>query len=330
MQPAIAAKTKEGLPVTVETAPTGGPDWREEDTFRSRYRSQGYAIARGLVPSALADEVVASFLTEVKPYCGPILRQLTTRMEEHKLSADGLMTNTILSVQDLVDERFTAFRRSSLAVLTHEHVQRALRSLAGEPVACVESMYFESSARGTITHVDGHFMDASVPGAMIAAWYALEDIHPGAGRFYLMPESQLLGTDAPRFAHLRRFYEEYEALSTRTARTFHGNTEETNAALRVEHARLLTRGLAGLSFYAPMLQKGDVVFWSSRVLHGSLKPAEPRRSRSSLTAHYIPRSHRYVQYGAPAELHLHVVNGMPVHHLRPVRRAGGGPSREDP
>lgn len=324
MQHALIAKTKEGLPVTVETVPAGGPHWGDDEAFRAHYRSRGYAVARGLIPPALADEVVAAFVAEVKPYRGPILRQLTTRMEEHKFSSAGLMTNTILSVQDLLDERFAAFRRCSLDILTHARVQRVLASLAGEPAVCVESMYFESSARGTITHADGHFMDASEPGAMIAAWYALEDIHVGAGRFYLLPESQLLGTDAPAFAHLRPFYEAYETLSIETAQGFAGNTEETNAALRVEHARLLSRGLAGLSFHAPLLAKGDVVFWGPRVLHGSLKPDEPGRSRSSLTAHYIARSQGYVQYGAPAELHLRDVNGMPVHHLRPARSAGRG------
>jgi phytanoyl-CoA hydroxylase len=329
MQTSTIAKTKEGLPVVVETGPAVCPAWRDDAAFRSHYQSQGYVVARGLIPSELADEVVASFQSEVKLYRGPILRQLTTRMEENRFSPEGHMTNPILSVQDLAEEQFGAFRRSSLAVLTHPNVQRVLTNLAGEPVTCVESMYFESSTRGTITHADGHFMDASVPGTMIAAWYALEDIHAGAGRFYLLPESQFLGTDAPQFAHLRPFWEQYVELSERTARTFHGNTEEANAALRIEHARLLARGLKGLSFHAPVLEKGDVVLWSSRVLHGSLKPDQPRHSRNSLTAHYIARSHGYVQYGAPAELHPREVNGMPVHHLRSVRGSPEEARREN-
>lgn len=320
MQTTIAAKTKEGLKVDVEMAlPSDGPDFRNEDAVRSHYHEKGYVVARGLLPSDLMDDVVAAFRAEVKPFQGPILRQLSVRMEEHKLSAEGLMTNTILSVQDLVADSFKAFRRSSLEVLTHERVQRILEILIGEPAKCVESMYFESSARGTITHADSHFMDASDPGELVAAWFALEDIHPGAGRFYLMPESHLIGTDAPRFAHLKDVYRAYEALSVKTTGTFNDNTSQANAALRLEHARLLSRGLAELSFYAPMMQKGDAVFWGSRVLHGSLKPDEPGRSRNSLTAHYIGRSQDYVQYGAPAELHLQVVNGMPVHHLRPAR-----------
>jgi phytanoyl-CoA hydroxylase len=269
------------------------------------------------------DEVIASFRAEVKTYTGPILRQLTVRMEPNRFSAEGFMTNTILSVQDLTDPRFTDFRRSSLAVLAHERVQRVLGNLIGEPTQCVESMYFESSARGTISHADCHFMDASAPGEMVAAWYALEDIHPRAGRFFIMPESHLLGTDAPKFAHLKEFYNAYEALSAKTTATFHDNSSSSNAALRIEHHKMLAQGLAGLSFYAPLMQKGDVVFWGSRVLHGSLKPEDPNHSRNSLTAHYIGQSRTYVQYGAPVPLNLQSVNGMPIHHLRPVRPSEG-------
>jgi phytanoyl-CoA hydroxylase len=319
------AKTKEGLTVLVETAPSADdPDWRDRDALRSHYRGQGYAVARGLLPAELMDEVTAAFRAEVKPYRGPILRQLNVRMEEHKFSAEGFMVNTILSVQDMVADELQNFRQSSLRVLTHARVQEVLESLVGEPVKCVESMYFESSARGTITHPDCHFMDSSRPGEMVAAWFALEDIHPRAGRFYLLPESHLLGTDAPRFAHLRQFYRDYEALSLKISDTFQGNASEANAALRVEHGRMMARGLAGLTFRAPLLQKGDVVFWSSRVLHGSLKPEEPGRTRHSLTAHYIGRSQGYVQYGAPAELNLKAIQGMPVHHLRPVRPGAEG------
>ncbi|QHO77846.1 hypothetical protein ACH79_39830 [Bradyrhizobium sp. CCBAU 051011] len=321
METITIGKTKEGLPVDIEMVPGRGADWGDEEAFAAHYRDQGYVIARGLIPAERADDVVAAFHSEVKPYRGLILRQLTTRREAHRFSANGHMINPILSVQDLSDEQFTKFRRDSLSVLTHQNVQRVLRILAGERVTCVESMYFESSARGTITHADGHFMDASIPGAMIAGWYALEDIHAGAGRFYLLPQSQLLGTDAPGFAPLRTFWKQYEELSEHTARTFNYNSEETNAALRIKHARLLARGLAGVSFYSPALQKGDVVLWSSRVLHGSLKPDAPQHSRSSLTAHYIPRSYGYVQYGRPTELHPREVNGMAVHHLRSVRSA---------
>lgn len=314
------ARTKEGIPVHVQSdIPDDEPDWRDKEAFAAQYRLRGYAIARGLLPPSLADAVVESFRDEVKTYDGAILRQLTVRMEPNKFSSNGFMTNTILSVQDMVDPRFETFRRNSLDVLTHERVQNIVTALIGEQAKCVESMYFESSARGTISHADCHFMDSSRSGGMVAAWFALEDIHPGAGRFYLMPESHLLGTDDPKFAHLKEFYNAYEELAIKTTGSFHDNSAATNAALRVEHHKLLAKGLSGLSFKAPMMRKGDAVFWGARVLHGSLNPEEANRSRNSLTAHYIGKSHDYVQYGAPTSLNTRPVNGMPVHHLRSQR-----------
>lgn len=39
---------------------------------------------------------------------------------------------------------------------------------------------------------------------------------------------------------------------------------------------------------APVLKKGDVLFWNSRTIHGSAKTLDERYSRKSLTAHYLP------------------------------------------
>jgi phytanoyl-CoA hydroxylase len=39
---------------------------------------------------------------------------------------------------------------------------------------------------------------------------------------------------------------------------------------------------------APALKKGDVLFWNSRTIHGSLPTIDRSFSRKSLTAHYIP------------------------------------------
>jgi ectoine hydroxylase-related dioxygenase (phytanoyl-CoA dioxygenase family) len=38
----------------------------------------------------------------------------------------------------------------------------------------------------------------------------------------------------------------------------------------------------------PQMSAGDVLFWNSRLIHGSLPGSDPTKSRLSLTAHYIP------------------------------------------
>jgi len=310
----LTAQTKEGIPVFIEMDTlNNSPDWRDSHAFLAHFQRQGYVIARNLLPLDLIDNVVASFRAEVKTYTGTILRQISVRMEPNKFATNGFMTNTILSVQDMTEPCFESFRRNSLDILTHERVKTILKSLVGEPVQCIESMYFESSARGTIPHSDCHFMDSSVPGEMVAAWYALEDIHPRAGRFYIMAESHLFGTEAPKFAQLKEFYNEYEEIASKISGSFHDNSSATNAALRIEYHKILAKCLTGLSFNAPLMKKGDVVFWGSRLLHGSLSPEDSSRSRNSLTAHYIGESKQYIQYGKPIPINAQVVNSMLVH-----------------
>ena len=325
MEEATTARTVEGLTVEVQ-GPRHRPstDWRDGPGFGQHYDREGYGLAVGLVPESLIDAALEHFHREVKPHRGAILRQLTTRREPHAFSPHGLMTNTILSVQDMDHPALQAFREAALAILTCDELQGVLQCLAGEPTQCVESMYFETTARGTVTHADSHFMDASKPGSMIAAWIALEDIDPRAGRLYLMPRSHRIGRDEPSLANLSSFLREYEPFAVQLAKSFQARSAMENAALRIKHGQMLKRGLEGARLISPDLLKGDVMFWSARVLHGSLSPSSPRASRNSLTAHYIARSHGYMQYGKPVRLAVRVTNGMPVHHLRQVRMTAGG------
>jgi phytanoyl-CoA hydroxylase len=73
---------------------------------------------------------------------------------------------------------------------------------------------------------------------------------------------------------------------------------------------------------SPALAKGDVLFWHARTIHGSLPTSQPERSRRSFTAHYIPESHRFLQWQSrPKELRYSVVNGMRVARPKDQARA---------
>ncbi|HZV84170.1 MAG TPA: hypothetical protein VFF48_04205, partial [Brevundimonas sp.] len=52
----------------------------------------------------------------------------------------------------------------------------------------------------------------------------------------------------------------------------------------------------GAEVRAPALRKGDVLFWNGLTIHGSLNSHDPERSRSSITCHAIPASHRLMQF----------------------------------
>ena len=46
---------------------------------------------------------------------------------------------------------------------------------------------------------------------------------------------------------------------------------------------------------APYMAKGDVLFWNSWTIHGSIDSQNPNFSRSSITMHAIAESHKFLQ-----------------------------------
>jgi phytanoyl-CoA hydroxylase len=74
---------------------------------------------------------------------------------------------------------------------------------------------------------------------------------------------------------------------------------------------------------APALQRGNVLFWNSRTIHGSLKTVDSRYSRKSLTAQFLPSAMQFgnlfttkhwVNYERHGE-HLYFAN-QPEYSLR--------------
>ena len=47
---------------------------------------------------------------------------------------------------------------------------------------------------------------------------------------------------------------------------------------------------------APFMDKGDVLFWNSKTLHGSLNSQSKNYSRSSMTLHAIPENHQFLHW----------------------------------
>ena len=181
------------LPVAIEeSGDSNDASFCSYSELLKRYEQIGYAIVRQLVPLSLCDEVVAAFSREVKPFNGALLRQATARVGPHLFTRDGYMANALLSVQDLVEPCFHDFRNRAIDVIAGPHTHHVIGELlAGVPLL-VESMYFESTLIGVPLHADGDYMDSDVPGTMLGAWFALEDIAPFAGRFVLVPSSHRL------------------------------------------------------------------------------------------------------------------------------------------
>lgn len=262
----------------------------------------GYVVLRDIVPPGDCAAALGWFRREVRPSNRYIYRQTTAKPERHVLTPQGYMLNPILNVQSLDSRFFRNFRHSGLAIMTHPNVQRLLCALLGEPGKLVQSMFFEGNSK-TWAHQDTYYLDAERPGGMAGAWFALEDIAPGAGRFFVYPGSHRL--------ELSKNGGEIDI-------AFHHDRYKKRILELLDEAELECR--------APALQRGDILFWSSKTVHGSLETRQPERSRSSFTAHYIPDSSRLLQFQSRYRgLNLQHVNGMRVHMPkdldRPTRRS---------
>jgi phytanoyl-CoA hydroxylase len=272
-------------------------DLNQAKEVRKYYDQNGYVVVRDLLPYGLCDRATALFQAEVKPFGGFIYRQASGNPEPHVFTSEGFMLNSILNIQSLDRRYFAGFRGAGLDLLTHVNMQRAVSTILGEPGKLVQSMYFDGNPV-TWPHQDTYYLDAEEIGRMTAAWVAVEEIGPGAGRFFVYPKSHLI--DMAR------------------------NGGDFDIAFHHERYKELVKQVIreqGLVCQAPALSKGDVLFWAAKTIHGSLPTTEPARSRRSFTAHFIPESNRFLQYQTRVKpLKTKVVNGMKVHHPKDLSK----------
>ena len=295
----IASPLGPPMEVPVLVVDDTDPAFDLEDLAQARgyYDAQGYVVVRGAVPPEICAAAHNGFLSDVKPFDGHLYRQASARSERHALTEAGFMLNSLLNIQIIGFQHFDRFRETVMAALTHEGVMKAATALLGEPGKIVQTMYFEGNPV-TWAHQDTYYLDADDTGRMTAAWLALEDIHPGAGRFYVYPGSHRAAMPAGGGAmDVAYNHDRYKAwiLDAIKANDLHCR--------------------------APALAKGDVLFWHFKTIHGSLDTTEPTASRNSLTAHLIPESERFLQLRSRIKpLKLKSINNVPVHHPKDLGR----------
>jgi phytanoyl-CoA hydroxylase len=265
---------------------------------RAYFEENGYVVLRSLVQAEVCDGLRSAFASTVKKFPGYIYRQTTANPEKNRFNKYGFVMNPILNLQSLSTADFHPLKSLAMATFASEPLKSIGRTMVGEDVKLVQSMYFEGNAE-TWPHQDTYYLDSERVGTMFACWFALEDINAGAGRFFVVPGSHNIemnrnGGDVDYAFNHDRYKE------------------------RVKH--LLLDG--ALEIRAPFLAKGDVLLWNSKTIHGSLRTTRPEFSRASLTAHYIPASHRFLQFQARIkQLKLREYNGMKFHCPKDMEKA---------
>ena len=129
-------------------------------------------------------------------------------------------------------------------------------------------MYFEGNS-ATWEHQDSYYLDDENTGMMTAAWIALEDIKADAGRFYICPKSHCV---------------DYSGMNISNNIAYNHDKYISSIVKFIRDNKFEIR--------APLLCKGDILFWNSLTIHGSLDSVESDYSRSSVTFHAINSNSR--------------------------------------
>lgn len=231
---------------------------------RNHYEINGYVVVRNVVSNELIDTLLKLYKQQIFPSNYPFYRQSVKAYEPNKLNEFGHVRQSFLDIHDY--KKFPEFSTSAKEILCNDAIQEALRQISGSnSFNLMQSTLFDANTEME-PHQDWYYLDTVPSGHLTAAWIALEDIDERAGRFYVLPKSinVNLHCDTPNLPHskwLRRMKEYVEA-----------NKDKIEA---------------------PALNKGDVIFWNSRTIHGALPTLDKRFSRKSLIGHYIPSEYKY-------------------------------------
>lgn len=264
----------------------GYPSPSSAHAFRAYFEREGFIVLRNAIPPALCEAAKQSFITELLPDRHALfMRHASGTHERHVYTEYGFMKYPVMNFQDLPDKRYPGFKRDGLGLLTHAAAQRAMTILFGEPAQLVHTMYFDGN-QTTWAHRDGHYIDSDREGNMVGAWIAAEDIHPDAGRFFVVPRSHRVGVLGER-------------------------QNPNGVDYKTVMADFVRNG--PLDCVAPVLRQGDMLLWSAMTIHGSLPSRQPRWSRRSFTGHYVPQSHQLKRHlQRETALQTMTVNGVQV------------------
>lgn len=290
----IELKTPRGLSVAVPESPTEDPSpkFSAQDitSITAYYELNGYVVVKNLFSSQDCDTIRDLWDREVKPSTEFIYRQATAKAERHVVNKKGWVMNPILNLQSINPHSFPRFREyATKSFFASENLRHLFFSLIRANPKIVQSMYFEGNS-ATWEHQDSYYLDSEKIGEMSAAWIALEDIHAKAGRFFICPGSHKIQLDD------------------------HGlyNNIAENHELYIASVVTKIKQL-NLEIRAPILNKGDVLFWNAWTIHGSLDSQDEKHSRSSITCHVIPESRQLLQLQARLlNMPTDVVGGMVI------------------
>lgn len=237
----------------------------EEDVLA--YAEQGYYIGRRVLTEDECDEIIAR---AEELHARKSVPGCFSADDESEADGDPLRVYPRMMHPHRVDERCRHY-------LTHPAAVAILRDLLRDGVTALQSMFYwkPPGARGQAYHQDDFYLQTK-PNACIAAWTALERIDADNGALRVFPGS-----------HAEDIL---EMTPTNTAFSF---TSEA-VVPPPQYPNVLVE-----------MDKGDVLFFDGRLIHGSLPNVSDDRFRRAFICHYIPESADSYNHGYDPAIPLH-------------------------
>ena len=226
------------------------------------YQERGYVVVSNLLDRVKIDRFLAIY-ERLKRSSNFVFNTQDTHLPSTpKLTAEGLLKNSMLNPSEL--KFFPQFADAIEQCLFDSGVSEVLQAISGaEKHNMWQNMFFDRST-GTIEHQDHYYLDTNPAGHLVAAWYALEDIHPDSGCFFVMPGSH-----------------RGELIDRGSVSDFNDHDD-----YRTQMQALIER--ANYEKVDCTLKKGDVLFWHPYTVHGANANTNPLLSRKSFTCHFYP------------------------------------------
>lgn len=273
----LQLNTKKNIPLNVPE------NIDEDETLRFKvsevhkaleyYNGHGYVIFSKCINQNDCDHILSLWNKLIKTYKGKIYRQTTGKAEKNIFNDNNWVMNPVLNLQSLNPKKFGELRQATEhKIFNNKNLCGILNNFFSDKPKIIQSMFFEGNSF-TQEHQDTYYLDSENVGNLTAAWIALEEIKANAGRFFVCSKSHKINIKELKYY----------------------NQILSNHDLYVDEIISICRE-NGFEFKAPFLDKGDVLLWNSKTLHGSLNSNSTTNSRASITLHSIPSKERHLQW----------------------------------
>jgi len=233
------------------------------------FSQENYIICRGATDLNHLEELFNFYNNNIAQSSQLYLRQ-SKQWEPNKVTQYGGVSNAFLQPHSYTKGINGEFADKILKVASQENIQQALYELSGiNPYSLAQTMFFDQKT--TRPHQDWIYLDSKPNGHLVAAWIALEDITEDGIRFFVYPGSQNF---TPNTSYQQ---------GAKNLDIFNNFLTEIDQVIATDTYKI----------YAPTLKKGDIFFWGSRIIHGSIAGENPAKRRRSLAAHFLPQGYKF-------------------------------------